>query len=171
MKNQLFHGLSYIAFLYIATALVLLMLTGCGNNNDELPDYVIASTDTPRTAGLNLAEYTHKLILTTETDEPITIPINQSASLGRTTLVGNVTISSEEIKAARAYTTTDKYRWDYQNDYAVAIYNACTDLALRTNEQETKAIIKYERSKQYKQGISGVPIMEAPEMTKIEVEQ
>ena len=112
----------------------------------------LAADDQVRAVGMNIAEEVAQGA-TPEVKE-VHIQLMWPAGFNSYKHCGNVLVGAEETNKLASYDTS-KYRWDYQNDYAVAVYDACTPIALATSQTDTQALIKYRRSPQYKKGILG----------------
>ena len=151
-----------------------LIIPGCWAppDDDQLIDVVdgiikvkhtLSKEDTPGTAAGHLASTAYTLAF----KYPDALRIEYTIywpSLGYDQSTGTVSVNTPEIILLRQIDSASTYKQDRVKDYKVAIYEACTPLALKCTADQIHEIIKYRRSAAYHDGISGISNVEIPQI-------
>lgn len=125
--------------------------------------HTLSKEDTPGTAAGHLASTAYTLAF----KYPDALRMEYTIywpSIGYDQPTGVVSVNTPEITLLRQTDSASTYKQDRVKDYKVAIYEACTPLALKCTADQIHEIIKYRRSAAYHDGISGISNVESPQI-------
>jgi hypothetical protein len=155
----------------VAITVAIPVYQGCGPpDDDKLIDVVdgvihvkhtLDKEDTPGVASGRLASTAYTLAF----KYPDALRIEYTIywpTLGPNQSTGVISVNTLEMILIRQTSSTSQYKQDRAKDYKVAVYEACTPLALKCTAAQIHEIIKYRRSAAYNHGISGISNVERP---------